>query len=1009
MLGLAFTLGVLGAPAGCPADAAPKSVDWWLDRWAEKHPALRGAGGWGEWPVLRVCPDGGFVVAGPDGELDVDPSVFGPRDDGPARAFWRRWQQAQSAGLPLDAPTLGWDPLLGVYLSTDDMIVVREGVLRRVSRAWMDEAVYGRYAAPPERASPDLRRGALEAATRALRAALHERPMSASTRAVLDDLLAAALARAPVPGNDFRPAWARARLSRSAAWRALGVPDPVAQRYRGALDEAMRLHAQASFVGISGRGGTPELTYLADAFGDTATVLRTGRARRFSRAGAVPQWYDETPTPLLVVEVSPFEAATWFVDDRPVARWEASDGFRSDEVAWRAAFGFPGRAVVRGLPDAFPPHLVVTDLGGRVEQLVTPYGRIVPKDHRGGWYSDSDGAYPAPAEMAAALPDAAHLDLLGQYLVEYVHDGPDPDLPWLPGTLAQRGDLHQTSDVTRRTVIDGRMAGDCDDLAELQADILTAQGKLPQVIGVPGHLAVAWAERAGDAWTVSSLTTGPAIARTAPTLGEAVVDIYQEAGQGDWVDPSLLEFTVRYDGAPLRTTVFGTPEWFVDTEVVVAGVERQHAELLGLRARALADLERRPARSPLARMGRADARATAGDWAGAAALYAEVAAVPAVPPATRLRAATARVGMLLRAGRPWVARAEALRVAHDVLPAAERDGAGGHGLLGAVAALGEALLSAPGGAGDAVAHLAALGPSRLRDAARWRFGGAALADLEAFVFTAVSARRLAGASLDRDARDAIDQLLDMLFDGVWFTGVAGPVEWGTRLAAVGSQRVSRARHPAEERARLALLADGAELPGGAPWVHGVEDRAPWIAAEPAFWWNELQLLLDPVAPAPPDDAEVARVAGALRRAQISARSRGADHPLIDYELLADLVERVLTGPPARVAQTWRATVDGGVSGGTAVDTLVDVGRLRPPAAFGAVAAALGQPPGDPSVPLRLAWRALERGLPRHALAAARAADPVVAATEVAALERSVGGDAAPSRAPAPRLAPSAVR
>ncbi|MCA9561092.1 MAG: hypothetical protein KC583_21235, partial [Myxococcales bacterium] len=145
MMGLVFTLGVLGAPAGCPADAAPKSVDWWLDRWAEKHPALRGAGGWGEWPVLRVCPDGGFVVEGPDGELDVDPSVFGPRDDRPARFFWRLWQQAQSAGLPLDAPTLGWDPLLGVHLSTDDLIVVREGVMRRVSRAWMDEDAYWRY------------------------------------------------------------------------------------------------------------------------------------------------------------------------------------------------------------------------------------------------------------------------------------------------------------------------------------------------------------------------------------------------------------------------------------------------------------------------------------------------------------------------------------------------------------------------------------------------------------------------------------------------------------------------------------------------------------------------------------------------------------------------------------------------------------------------------------------------------------------------------------------------
>ena len=71
-----------------------------------------------------------------------------------------------------------------------------------------------------------------------------------------------------------------------------------------------------------------------------------------------------------------------------------------------------------------PPHVVLTALNGDIVRLYTAHGVLhPPKD---GTTQDAERFL---AEAAKSLPDPAHLDLIGQYVLSYVYDSPDSRFP----------------------------------------------------------------------------------------------------------------------------------------------------------------------------------------------------------------------------------------------------------------------------------------------------------------------------------------------------------------------------------------------------------------------------------------------------------------------------------------------------------------------------------------------------------------------------------------------------
>ena len=98
------------------------------------------------------------------------------------------------------------------------------------------------------------------------------------------------------------------------------------------------------------------------------------------------------------------------------------------------------------LRDAIPAHVRITSALGDVMRLITAYGTLEPERTR-----SPEGREAWLRAAARALPDAAHLDLLGEFLFAYAHDSPEPRWPELLGTRQRIGDIHQTAAQTLAT------------------------------------------------------------------------------------------------------------------------------------------------------------------------------------------------------------------------------------------------------------------------------------------------------------------------------------------------------------------------------------------------------------------------------------------------------------------------------------------------------------------------------------------------------------------------------
>jgi hypothetical protein len=241
---------------------------------------------------------------------------------------------------------------------------------------------------------------------------------------------------------------------------------------------------------------------------------------------------------------------------------QLADGKVSESSPGSWAKAVPRRNRSPNVGDWLPAHILVTSPLGDVLMLASSGGTVIPPRDS----SPAEGER-FLAEAARALPDAAHLDLIGQHLLRYVYDSPDPRLPTLIGNKTVKGDIHQTALQTLATATGGMIRGDCDDLAELYETIAERQGRTAHVIGVPGHAACAWGEKRADSWHVFILQTGPALEFADADLKQSLGKAYKHFDESETFDPNGLSLLLRFTDENQRGSwrlsyrIFEDPEY----------------------------------------------------------------------------------------------------------------------------------------------------------------------------------------------------------------------------------------------------------------------------------------------------------------------------------------------------------------------------------------------------------------------------------------------------------------
>jgi hypothetical protein len=536
--------------AELPDDAAVVERDgaWWWDD---------GAGG--SFRLTGVTAEGDPQIATEQGDLTVGLALVRAGQVGLVARLPALLSVTKAAGLTLSGLRFNVGIMTGPHLRSSEALVLAEGVLRRVE---------------PPASDAETRLSVLRDAIAAThRAVSVEQDLGELARRSIDDVLDRLAGRDAVTRNDFDmvdPSFAR-RVVRCGWLRDLL---PSARDTVAALEKAV---SAAESFGVLERfaqddGARLRLERLEDAFGRAGWILVTPTRSACVQAHHALQCHYGTPDLQLVTEMSAgadpvtaaaaATAATLYWGSRPLARWTRQGGFAAEEAVWRQAITTRGQGA-EAVSGFIPPHLVITDLDGDVVNLITAHGALRPPRDGG-----AEEARRFLADAAQALPDAAHLDLIGEHLFQYVYDSPDTSVPQLIGSKATYGDIHQTSVQTLAATTGGMFRGDCDDLAELYHDLAVLQGRLPHVIDVPRHAACAWAERRDDGrWHTFVLHTGTPIEVAAPTLPESLHQAYRALDPDGLFDPNQVGLALRFAGENTRSNwilswrIFAEPEY----------------------------------------------------------------------------------------------------------------------------------------------------------------------------------------------------------------------------------------------------------------------------------------------------------------------------------------------------------------------------------------------------------------------------------------------------------------
>ena len=450
--------------------------------------------------------------------------------------------QAQSGKAKGTAFSLAEGIMTGIHLRSPEVLVVVEGVLRKTP-------------VPASERAAEVTQ--LEQLVADARTSLDASPFDALGRKTIADVLR----RLPLADesekfdvDEVLPSFAR-RVARGGWLAQTFKADPVVGAFDKALAAAEKMTAVTLFEGAGLR-----LAEVRNAFGEGGWVLSTPTRTSYARPhpAAMYAWNAKELNLTAVVDLpagadplidgAKALGARLFQGGHPIATWTRSGGLQSDETQWRAAVPDHGPKVDDNVAKGFlPPHLVIADLDGDVNLVVTAHGVLAPP---------RDGGKPEAErflkDAAKALPDAPHLDLVGEYLFYYVYDSPDSRFPTLIGNKLVKGDIHQTAYQTLASTTGGMCRGDCDDLAELYQAIAEQQQRTAHIITLPSHAALAFAEKREDDWHVFVLQTGQPREFVADDLPEALRKAYLSFDESDNFDPNGLGLLLRFSGENTR-------------------------------------------------------------------------------------------------------------------------------------------------------------------------------------------------------------------------------------------------------------------------------------------------------------------------------------------------------------------------------------------------------------------------------------------------------------------------
>ncbi|MBA2479227.1 MAG: hypothetical protein H0V44_01090 [Planctomycetes bacterium] len=468
--------------------------------------------------------------------------------------------RAQGAGIQGSDLVLSEGMMTGIHLRSAGVIVLDEGVLKKVDLP------------PSDRTSQ--RQRIADAVAVLIKALPGTGLDDLGRRTVVDMLQRMADDKNPSDLDEVTPGFAR-RVARFRWVEGVfgSTHAEAAAELVSAIADAERFLPTVSYEDVS-EARALRLAEVHDAFGNGGWALSTPTRSAFTRAHTQPMYYPQLPEMSVVVDlpagadpcVSPqsITGARLFHGGHLLASWKPETGFQADLEAWRKVVTTHGKGIGKNaVTDFLPPHLVIAGLDGDIDRVVTAGGELKPP--RNGSAVEAERFL---IDCAKTLPDAAHLDLVGEYLFAYVYDSPDSRHPFLIGNKRDKGDIHQTSVQTISAVTGGMMRGDCDDLAELYQAIAERQGRTAHVISLPAHAACCWAEKQDDgAWHVFILQTGPAVEFADRTLADALAKSYKSFDDSETFDPNGLSLSLRFSEENTRShwrlswRIFAEPEY----------------------------------------------------------------------------------------------------------------------------------------------------------------------------------------------------------------------------------------------------------------------------------------------------------------------------------------------------------------------------------------------------------------------------------------------------------------
>ena len=486
--------------------------------------------------VTAVDPaSGDLVVDTVIGPLHVDRRLIEARHNMTLMALPELTERAKSAGLTASTFVFQESHLVGPCLHSPEVMVVQQGILRRQSIAAVDRS---------------LTVGAVTEAIQELRAALpNSRLDDIGQRSVTDVLQRLDGRDGGQALDEVWPSVAR-RIARH-GWLRPWFSPALAEKALQAITVAEEMQSTIAFTGDG-----LCLEQVQDAFGRSGWIYHTPTAVRYAHTEIQPEYLGHLADLMVVVELPPGAdpahdankaiAAWMYRDYQELAAWTAAKGLICDHDRWESAVVVRSSHLVGG---AIPPHIRISDLHGDVAGLAVTAGLLRPA---------ADGSHAAAerflADAANLLPDAAHLDLIGEYLFTYVYPSPDAQHPELIGNKQIKGNVQQTVWQTCGNVTGGIMRGDCADIAELYHAITCKQARNPVIIGLPEHAACAWAELHDGTWHVFVLQTGPPLEFTDATLPACLGKAYTSFDPSMAFDPNAVPLLLRFSGEVTRSS-----------------------------------------------------------------------------------------------------------------------------------------------------------------------------------------------------------------------------------------------------------------------------------------------------------------------------------------------------------------------------------------------------------------------------------------------------------------------